>query len=61
MRKPPPKWRGKAKNHIKHLLFDNRDLLRMFETAYGMRLDWDKMLNTSEVLAYIAGKDGVRN
>ena len=45
-------------NHIKHLLFDNRDLLRMFETAYGMRLDWDKMLNTSEVLAYIAGKDG---
>ena len=43
---------------IKKVLFDNRELLRMFETAYGMQLNWDKMLNTSEVLNYIINKDG---
>jgi hypothetical protein len=45
-------------NHIKYILFDNRDLLQMFESAYKMRLNWDKNLNTSEVLNYIVYKDG---
>lgn len=45
-------------HHIKRLLFENRDLLHTFESTYSMRIDWDKLLNTSEVMNYLIQKDG---